>query len=662
MVTKLILRAKLSSSINFYNIWLFAMKKILPIIVLMILANTQICSFASDLEYDHEENRIENYNELEDPRLELQTGIPREILQKLRELSNNIPFSIRSKKRPNYRFNEPFDSKPSTIHQKTSNRPPVSGHLTELDQLTRIIDAKTTGIDLTDHSFGMLPKHKQHLDEKILNKYHPSAFAGTHSLFQVNGRIFYGKTMARFNIVKEPEIADAIKNISILKIKNPSLELTENRDFCNVIVNYKDKYFIQACKEPFAKKYFIQESECIQSILDNINKAEYTIESFNNGILKFKSRGFLTVSFLADLNKLIDIKSDTSWKFSVINFDKIDIKVSPMRKKIEEIVNFLLEKNQKSSIDMLLHKYALLDVIEENDQETIIRPLMVQAGNSGNPITGDFDLMDVYLPVELPEISFIAMNTYTDNQQDFIEKVKLLRDIFTLTPAEKLTLRKKSKFFAELPEAYINTDYTDPIQNPYYQVFQCLARYTDPQGNKQDPMAKYLQSNWVAMQGKMHLGAYLLNCAMNITIGKKMFNHGTESFNPGSSDDFGVLDHFYKGKIYHTETEKECLDFYFHDEDYLNITFTRVHPYFLRKRTNNSTKDDLSEYWLDLIKIQILNGHVNKIGTLEQIRKDYNKYAPGKGDEIVKFSQEVKRLTLPKRQLKKVQIYKLHGL
>ena len=603
---------------------------------------------------EQEEEQHDNYPVDEDEGIERQTGIPQSIIKKLAELSKDIPISIRSKTHPNYRFKEPFDSKPSAIHQKTSNRPPVCGHLAERDEFTKLVNGKTKGINITDSSYGTPPKNKKALSANTRQKYHMSSFQGTSSVYDSHGRIFYARIIPRFKKATAKELDKARNNNMVIEIINATKEISGAQNYKGKIIKYKDRYFSIDESAPTAQKFFIQETESIQSILENIERGEYIVKNFIDGVLNFNSRNSCFLPMQADCKNLLDLAPDShTWNYITMSPNDYDIAKLNSTPVSKQIMEFLLRHHGQFTTTLLLNKSVVLDTVETIAGETIVRPLMVQAGNNGHPITGDFDLMDVYLPTTLPELSFLSANTYTEGTEKFIEHAKTLRDIITLPPAEKAKKLANKKISA----CYLENDYTDKIKYPLYQVFKRLAKYSDVNGKTIDPMAKYLEPKWIKAQGNMPIGAYLLNCIMNISIGKNMFNHGTESFNPGNSEEFGVLDHFYQGKVFHTETEEECLDFYFHHKEYLATTFARVHPYYVRCRQPEPGKVDLSKYWLDLIKVQILHNHVNIIGDNQTIINDYNKYNPGFGDIIVEYIYQVKKMTESEKQNELEKIY-----
>jgi len=486
----------------------------------------------------------------------VQSGIPPRIVDILLKSSLHTPMSIRGTDiadEPNQRFWEKFDPKPTAIHQKSSNLPPCRGHIAADECFTRVKDGKSKGFDLTDHSYGAFPPDASEVPDEIRAQYQKDDLGSEQKY--IDGRLCVKKVDVEYKKRKGEEI---------VKAKARGAE----------IIEYKGNFF-EKIPSHETEKYFIQETDSIRDIIkySQEDPAKYEIIGLRNGILQYKYPEGLNQEFSGtfeiDLNKLSK---------SIPEGDYWEAANDSVPGNIPDALTSWVEQNPQK-----IDYRAPVDQIVNG----VRKPVLVQAGNSGYPVTGDFDLMHIGLPSEVPGIFLRAHNTYITGEASmlsgliaFNRDVRKCRDIITNDP-------------------YKN--------NEAFAIFQCLAK----EDGKPDPLRKFLNGSWTASQGKMHIGAYLINCSNNILMNKDMFQHGEESFNPGDSEDFGALDHMYKGEIFHTDTEQQCLDFFFHDPDYLLTQTINVHPSCLQARSDNDENNELSMGWVNLIKIQILHGKEN---------------------------------------------------
>jgi len=191
------------------------------------------------------------------------------------------------------RTGEEWYPKPVAAHQKTSKNPPVNGHLSEQEALSR------SGFDLTDHSFGKLPEGCRKLTKegtsikkktgirkafkKLTSKSshkigqddagfdfdrHSEVIPGSTiiegTISEIDGRICYQTEMPRFEKIKNPkkyfdelgEPAEIIEYGTKEYTDKAPHKFTEQD-----CIFYRGSYYKVPEKNPIAKKTYIQETE-----------------------------------------------------------------------------------------------------------------------------------------------------------------------------------------------------------------------------------------------------------------------------------------------------------------------------------------------------------------------------------------------------------------
>jgi hypothetical protein len=113
---------------------------------------------------------------------------------------------------------------------------------------------------------------------------------------------------------------------------------------------------------------------------------------------------------------------------------------------------------------------------------------------------------------------------------------------------------------------------------------------------------------------------------MNKELGVDIFQHGEESFNPGTPESYGANVIFYKGEVYHINDERSYLAFLFHQHDHLTNHCLNIHPSVFRERKPPPDETDITEMWMDLMQFQVLIGgfgeNIKNIGG--ELIQEYN--------------------------------------
>jgi hypothetical protein len=539
----------------------------------------------------------------------VQTGLPDPVVKILAQLSKYHPISIRGTpltKSPNQRYNEKFYPKPTSIHQKSSSKPPGIGHITEQEALSR------AGLDLTDHTFGKLPKNRKPISTEEMDQFnfdnHAEIMPGSHllnnSISTIDGRLCYETETPHFKKIKTT--SELPSNITVIEYGSKDYYEAAKRGFNDsIIISYKGSKYQIDNHDPIAKKCYIQETEYLSDIMERINQGEYQISNFDEktGILKYRYPSDTDLTFKGEFEislsnpATLHAEGTTGlWEEPGPKYPPpIDgFNTDPEMQKLEEFI--------KKNPDLSTKAYGVTTISTTGKR----LPLMVQAGENGYPVTGDLDSMhfSIHGDLKIPELesALETENTYTDKGRDvFSSKIRTLRDKITAEP------------FSSRPELAI------------FQTFkkQKVPDPTAKDGFKiEDPLDEYLTEENIKALGKLTLGSFLFNCAANKALETPMFQHGEESFNPGNSESFDANYFFYKGKVYHIDNEESYLAFLFHDHDYLANHYINIHKSCFRER--QPAEAHLTEMWIDLVRFQVVIGGFGDQIKKENLNKEYD--------------------------------------
>jgi hypothetical protein len=342
-------------------------------------------------------------------------------------------------------------------------------------------------------------------------------------------------------------------------------------------------------------KHYIQEAETLAAILYKIDVAKtYTFKKIEHGKIYIEYEGGNNKNYNIIIN-LNDIYPPQNAEALASNpFKNIN--------KLEDFRN-LVFPSKDNQTNNLQDFHAPLFFQKEHDDDKSYVPLMVSTGDNGHHMTSDADFCHLGMPCNLPQSADFCFQSKTMSIDEYLGKIKQFIQELKAMQYNNSTEEKSSS-----TEEYAHVLNEDFFINAGEEALDYFKNHT------QDLELYTVGASSVyslIMQYKFNYDKNNPNPMLRRGDKESIWWwHGAEEIHPGAQPELfkGTLV-CWKGKFFLTSDEKSYLDFLFSDPDILRIQKIGVHPYWLRDRSEEEKVYgiDLSEYWLDFIKIQALN-------------------------------------------------------